>query len=211
MKKILISLFVILISVLSFAQKQNEVRASMGIDFVSVPELKDFLELNYFPDRLSDFSSAVNFSGAYGRMIGDNSQLEAEIGYLLNSYNYPLDNGTYDLSYTLLMPSLLYNFVITGAGYNFKFGGGAGLRLISITEKLPADPNDYNYSSVGYGFILRGNGNTAIAQDVFAHIGADVRYDVIGKPDENAVGNKIGNVNFSSLSFGIRLGISYQF
>jgi hypothetical protein len=211
MKKNLLALFVIILSAFSFAQKQNEVRASMGIDFVSVPELKDFLELNYSPDRLSDFSSAVNFSGAYGRMIGENSQVEAEMGYLLNSYNYPLDNGTYDLTYSLLMPSLLYNFVIIGSGYNFKFGGGAGLRLMSITEKLPADPNNYNYSSVGYGFILRGTGNTAIAQDVYAHIGADVRYDIIGKPDENAVGNKVGNVNFSSLSFGIRLGISYQF
>mgnify|MGYP003438846282 CR=1 FL=1 len=46
MKKILISLFVIVSSVLTVSQTQNEVRASMGIDFVSVPELKDFLELN---------------------------------------------------------------------------------------------------------------------------------------------------------------------
>ncbi|MBK7631612.1 MAG: hypothetical protein IPJ23_13095 [Ignavibacteriales bacterium] len=210
MKKILIPFFVIIISMFSYAQKQNEIRASMGIDFISVPSLKDFLELNYSPDRLSDFSSAVNFSGAYGRMIGDDSQLELELSYLLNSYNYSQDNGTYDLSYAVIMPSLLYNYVIVGKGYNFKFGGGAGLRLLSITEKRPGQ-FDENKSSVGYGFILRAAGNTAIAQDVFAHIGADIRYDVLGKPDESATGNTIGNVNFSSLSFGIRLGISYQF
>lgn len=195
---------------MSFAQKQNEVRASMGIDFVSVPDLKDYLERNY-TDVLSDFSSAVNFSGSYGRMIGETSQLELELGYLLNSYNESSVGGNYDLTYSLLMPSLLYNYVIDGKGYNFKFGGGAGLRLLSITEKLPADPNDYNYSSFGFGFILRGVGNTALSQDVFAHIGADVRYDVIGKPEETTDTNSIGNVNFSSLSFGIRLGISYQF
>ncbi len=210
MKKLVIPFFVFVISILSFAQIQNEFRASMGIDLVSVPELKDFLELNYSPDRLSDFSSAVNFSGAYGRMIGDNNQLELEFGYLINSYNYPEDNGTYDLSYTLIMPSLLYNYIIVGNGYNFKFGGGAGLRFLSITEKQPGQ-FDEKKESFGYGFILRAVGNTAIAQNVFAHIGADIRYDLLGKPDDSATGNKVENVNFNSLSFGIRLGISYQF
>ena len=210
MKKILILFFIIVASAFTLAQKQNEVRASMGIDFISVPKLKDYLELNYSPDRLSDFSSAVNFSGAYGLMMGENNQLELELGYLLNSYNYPQDNGTYDLSYSLLMPSLLYNYVVVGNGYNFKFGGGAGVRLLSITEKQ-AGQFDENNSAFGFGFILRANGNTAIAENVYAHIGADIRYDLIGKPNENVAGNNIGNVEFSALSFGIRLGISYQF
>ncbi len=183
----------------------------MGIDFVSVPDLKDYLERNY-TDVLSDFSSAVNFSGSFGQMIGKTSQLELELGYLLNSYNESSLGGNYDLTYSLLMPSLLYNYVLNGKGYNFKFGLGTGIRILSITEKLPTGQMiDENYSSFGYGFILRAEGNTAIAENVFAHIGADVRYDVIGKPDENAETNSIGNVNFSSLSFGIRLGISYQF
>lgn len=210
MKKIFIPMFIILISFTSFSQKDNEVRASMGIDFVSVPDLKDYLERNY-TEVLSDFSSVVNFSGSFGRMIGETSQLELELGYLLNSYNESSLGGNYDLTYSLLMPSMLYNYVLNGKGYNFKFGLGTGIRILSITEKLPADPNDYDYSSFGFGFILRGVGNTALSEDVFAHIGADVRYDVIGKPDENAGTNSIGNVNFSSLSFGIRLGISYQF
>jgi hypothetical protein len=109
------------------------------------------------------------------------------------------------------MPSLLYNYVLIGTGYNFNFGGGAGLRFLSITEKLPSDPNDYNYSSVGYGLILRAAGNTAIAQDVYAYIGADIRYDILKEPKPSVGGNTIGDVNFSSLSFGVRLGISYQF
>ena len=210
MKKILIPIIVIIISVISFAQNQNEVRASMGIDFVSVPSLKDYLELNY-TDRLSDFSSAVNFSGAYGRMLSESSQLEFELGYFLNSYNAALIDGNYDVTYSILMPSLLYNYVLIGNGYNFKFGGGAGLRILSVNEKLPADPNEYIYSSVGYGFILRGVGNTAIAQDVFAYISADIRYDFIGETEPSTDGNKIGDINFNSLSFGIHLGISYQF
>jgi hypothetical protein len=59
--------------------------------------------------------------------------------------------------------------------------------------------------------ILRAVGNTAISQDVYAYIGADVRYDIIGEPKKSAEGNSLGDVKFSSLSFGVRLGISYQF
>ncbi|HEX9253334.1 MAG TPA: hypothetical protein VF870_13895 [Ignavibacteriaceae bacterium] len=210
MKKIVTTLFVIVISVFSFAQTPNEVRGSMGIDFVSVPDLKNYLEANY-TDILSDFSSAVNFSGSYGRMVGENSQLELELGYILNSYNSTSSLGSYDLTYSILMPSLLYNYVISGSGYNFKFGGGAGVRFLSIDESLPGAGSSDKYSATGYGFILRAVGNTAIAQNVYAHIGADVRYDVLGEPDSSLGENTIGTVNFSTLSFGLRLGISYQF
>jgi len=210
MKKIILLLFVVIISSVSVAQKQNELRASMGIDFVSVPDLKDYLERNY-TDVLADFSSSVNFSADYGRMIGETTQLELELGYLLNSYNESALGGTYDLSYSQIMPSLLYNYVLAGKGYNFKFGGGAGIRLLAITEKLPANPNEYDYSSFGFGFILRGAGNTALAEDVYAHIGADIRYDIVGAAKKSDTENFIGNVSFNSLSFGIRLGISYQF
>jgi hypothetical protein len=73
MKKITIALFVTVISVFSFAQIQNEVRASMGIDFVSVPSLKDYIDqLPY--EQLADFNAAVDFSGSYGRMISESYQ-----------------------------------------------------------------------------------------------------------------------------------------
>lgn len=210
MKSSLTFLIVVVLSAISFAQNPNEVRASMGIDFVSVPKLKNYLEV-INQERLSDFSSAINFSGSYGRMMGPNSQLEIELGYLLNSHNFNLTGGTYDLTYSLIMPSVLYNYVLTGTGYNFKFGCGAGVRVLSITEKLPGDPNNYDYSKIGYGFILRAVGNTSIAENVFAHIGADIRYDVISETSPTIEGNTIGDVNFNSLSVGIRLGISYQF
>lgn len=210
MKKIFILITIIIIANNSFAQKANEVRASMGIDFVSVPSLKDYLEANY-TDLLGTFNSAVNFSGSYGRMISQNTQLEAELSYLLNSYNSSTINGTYDLTYSIVMPSVLYYYVLTGKGYYFKFGGGGGVRFLSVTEKLPADPNDYKYSSTGYGLIISVAGNTALAENVFAHIGLQARYDSIKEPEPNQDPNSIGNVSFNSLSLGVRLGISYQF
>ncbi len=113
------------------------------------------------------------------------------------------------------MPSVLNYYVLNGNGYNFKFGGGAGIRFLSLNESLPGTGSTVNYSSTGFGLILRAEGNTAIAQNVYAHIAADVRYDLNGEPKNNSKNlyNRVlkENVNFSSLSFGIRLGISYQF
>ena len=206
--------FVIVISIFSFAQKQNEVRASMGIDFVSVPSLKDYIDqLPY--EQLADFNTAINFSGSYGRMLSESYQLQFEVGYFLYSFNSSGVDGQYDLTYSLIMPSVLNYYVLNGKGYNFKFGGGAGIRFLSLDESLPGTGSKTNYSSIGYGLILRAEGNTAIAENVYAHIGADVRYDIIGEPKNNGENLKNivlkENVNFNSLSFGIRLGISYQF
>lgn len=214
MKKIVIALSVIFISAFSFAQTENEVRASMGIDFVSIPSLKEYIDqLPY--EELTDFNAAVNFSGSYGRMLSESYQLQAELGYLLYSFTSSGTDGQYDLTYSLIMPSILNYYVLTGKGYNFKFGGGVGVRLLSVDESLPGTGSSENYSSLGYGFILRAEGNTAIAENVFAHIAADVRYDVNGEPENNGQNlyNVVykENVNFNSLSFGIRLGISYQF
>jgi hypothetical protein len=214
MKKILILIFAAVISFISFAQKQNEVRGSMGIDFISVPSLKEYIDqLPY--EQLTDFNSAVNFSGSYGRMLSESFQVQAELGYLLYSFTSSDIDGQYELAYNLVMPSILGYYVINGTGYNFKFGGGAGVRFLSVEESLPGTGSSEEYSSVGYGFILRAEGNTAIAEDVYAYIGADARYDVNGEPANNGENlyNIVykENVNFNSLSFGIRLGISYQF
>lgn len=214
MKKILILIFAAVISFISFAQEQNEVRGSMGIDFISVPSLKEYIDqLPY--EQLTDFNSAVNFSGSYGRMLSESFQVQAELGYLLYSFTSSDIDGQYELAYNLVMPSILGYYVINGTGYNFKFGGGAGVRFLSVEESLPGTGSSEEYSSVGYGFILRAEGNTAIAEDVYAYIGADARYDVNGEPANNGENlyNIVykENVNFNSLSFGIRLGISYQF
>ena len=214
MKKNLILIFATAISFISFAQKQNEVRGSMGIDFISVPSLKEYIDqLPY--EQLTDFNSAVNFSGSYGRMLSESFQLQAELGYLLYSFTSSDIDGQYELAYNLIMPSVLAYYVINGTGYNFKFGGGAGVRFLSVQESLPGTSSSEGYSSIGYGFILRAEGNTAIAEDVYAYIGADARYDVNGEPanDGENLYNVVyqENVNFNSLSFGIRLGISYQF
>jgi len=208
MKKLILLFTFAVITNFSSAQNLNEIRASMGIDFISSPELRDYI-LRY--QDAGDFYSAVNFSGSYGRMLSESFQLEAEFSFLLSSFTGSNEIGNYDLTNTIMMPSVLAFYVLQGEGYNFKFGGGAGLRFLSADEKQQGLNVTDNFTSTGYGIILRAIGNTAIAANVYAHIGADIRYDFLGKPENDILTRPIEDVDFNSLSFGVRLGISYQF
>jgi hypothetical protein len=112
------------------------------------------------------------------------------------------------------MPSVMAYYVLLGTGFNFKFGGGAGPRFVSVTESKKWQGTEDSYSSTGFGGLLRVEGNTALAENVYANIGLDLRYDVNGEP-ENSNGNTLvnnvkgENVNFDTFSLGVKLGISY--
>jgi hypothetical protein len=213
MKKLLILL--LFISYNSFSQN-NEISATMGIDFVSTPSFKDYINQNYTAgEEMSDFSSAVQFTLRYGKMLSPQFMLAGEIGYQIYSYNNFFSLGQYDISANNIMPSIIAYYVSSGDGYFFKFGGGAGLRMIYITEKLPGDANSSDYLASGFGLLLRGEGTTRIDGNLHAHIGADIRYDLAGKPekqDDNLSPNRtFEQVEFNSLIVGVRLGLSYYF
>lgn len=207
--------FLLIFSINSFAQ-DNEVSITMGIDFMSTPSFRDYINQNYADgEEMSDFNSAVQFTIKYGRLLNPNFMLAAEVGYQIYSYNNYFSLGQYDISTNNIMPCILAYYVISGDGYNFKFGGGAGLRLLYITEKLPGDSNPTDYRATGFGLLLRAEGNTRIDGNLYAHIGADIRYDMAGKPEKResdlSSNRTFEEVEFNSLIVGVRLGISYYF
>ncbi|MCL6493220.1 MAG: hypothetical protein K6T54_00425 [Ignavibacterium sp.] len=217
LKNILFALIVLLCQI-SISAQQNQLRVSMGIDFINTPSLIDYINQSNFASdgsQLPTFNTAVNFSGEYGKLLNENFQLSIELAYLLYSYNASNINGRYDISYDLIMPSLLAFYVVSGKGYDFKFGGGAGIRFLSVDETLPASARSDNYTSTGFGAIIRAEGNTLLGGNVYANVITDIRYDINGEPKGN-LGNLRNNVlnenvNFNSLSVGIKLGVSYFF
>jgi hypothetical protein len=190
----------------------------MGINFESTPSLKDYLNFNYSTavnNQIATFNTAINFSGEGDFRAAKNYELGIELAYLYNSFNFSPNGGRYQLSYGVLMPTIVNYYVIDGLGYNFKFGGGLGLRFASINELKEFTQNSNNYSSVGFGILLRALGNTALGSNVYANITGDIRYDLNGTPKNNGnpIQNKIAdsNVNLNSLSVGLNLGITYIF
>lgn len=201
----------------SFSMAQNsELTATMGIDFMSTPSFRDYINQNYTPDEeMRDFNSAVQFTLKYGRMLSSDFMLAGEISYQIYSYNTFFSLGQYDISTGNVMPSLLAYYVLSGDGFNFKLGAGGGLRLIYINEKLPGDANSIDYLATGFGLMLRGEGTTRIDGNLHAHIGADIRYDSAGNPKKQSDGLSVNQsfeqVEFNSLIIGVRLGLSYYF
>lgn len=198
--------------IISTAYPQYEVRAGMGINFGSTPSLKDYINQIAGYQELGSFISSVIFSGEFDYAVSPSYDLGLELGYLLNSVTFSTF-GTYDFSYHIIMPTVTSYYVIRGSGYNFKFGGGAGLRFISANESLPATPSATNYTSTGFGLLLRIAGNTRLSDNVYAFISGDLRYDLNGDlKDWNAHhSSQYNQVNLNTFSAGVGLGITYAF
>jgi hypothetical protein len=216
MKKFIALLIFISINQMAFTQVS--LRGGMGINFISTPALKDYLNDGHFApidNQVATFNTAINFSGEMDFRAAKNYELGVELAYLYNSFSYSPNGGRYELSYGIVMPTIVNYYVIDGQGYNFKFGGGLGLRFASINESPEFAQNSNNYRSVGFGILLRAMGNTALGSDVYANITGDIRYDINGTPKNN--GSPIldptfgNNVNLNSLSVGLSLGITYIF
>jgi hypothetical protein len=191
---------------------QNELRAGMGINFGSTPSLKDYINQVAGYNQLGSFNSAVIFSGEYDRALSQTYELGIEVAYLLNSVTFST-YGTYDFTYHVIMPTVTSYYVIRGDGYNFKFGGGVGLRLVSADESLPATPSATNYTSTGLGFLLRAAGNTRLSGNIYVNISGDLRYDLNGELNgwSDHHSSNYNQVNLDTFSAGVSLGITYMF
>jgi len=210
------ALLFLLMIVPNFSLAQIELKGTMGINFLSFPSVQDYINENFAPSntQLSTFNSAVIFTGEVGKFLSQSFELGIEIPYQIYSYTENVGPGQYELAYNSILPSVMAYYVLLGNGYNVKFGGGAGVRFINVTESKKWQGTEDTFSSVGYGGLIRAEANTALAENVYANIGVDLRYDINGEP-ENSNGNTLvnnvkgENVNFDTFSLGVKLGISY--
>jgi len=211
-------LFILFIIFSEFSLAQIELKGTMGINFLSFPSVQDYINENYAPSggELNTFSSAVIFTGEVGTFLNKSFELCVEIPYQIYSYTENVGPGQYELAYNSVLPSVMAYYVLLGNGYNIKFGGGAGVRFLNVTEGKKWQGTEDTFTSVGFGGLIRAEANTALAENVYANLGFDLRYDINGEP-ENSNGNTLvnnvkgENVNFDTFSLGVKLGISYLF
>ena len=212
MKKILL----LFLMIAGFSYAQIEFKGTMGINFLSFPSLQDYINQTYAPpnSQLSTFNSAVIFTGEAGIFLAKNFELSLEIPYQIYSYTETVGLGQYQLTYNYWLLSVMSYYVLLGEGFNFKFGGGIGPRFTNVSENKKWLGSEDSFSSIGFGGLLRIEGNTALAKNVYANIGFDLRYDFNGEPD-NSSGDKLENtvkgetVNVNTFSLGVKLGVSY--
>ena len=211
MKKI--TLFLLLIISANYSFAQIELKGTMGINFLSIPSMQDYINFSHPDDQLGSFNSAIIFAGEGGYFFTNTSILSVDIAYQLFSYTNVSTSGKYEMVYSLMPISVLGYYVLWGEGYNLKFGGGLGPRFVNVEESLPALGTTDRYTSLGVGFVLRIEGNTLLGGNFFANLGADLRYDINGEPEND--GDKLTNsvydqnVNFNTFALGVKLGVSY--
>lgn len=192
---------------------QWDFSASMGLDFKYASSYRDYINAN-FPsvNRLKSFNSSINFTVEAGYRTSQFFQIGLEYSLAIDSYSTLIGaGGIYDISYLMYRPSILGYYILTGEGYKFKFGGGLGLRFVSLKEDIF---NETKYSSSGFGFLLKSEANTLLSRNLFVLLGLDLRYDLPGDliSDNNKQIINFSNgesVNLNTISIGIKVGITY--
>ena len=192
---------------------QVDISTGMGISYFNAASLFDYINVNFSGgERLQSFSSSVEFFLEGDYTITPEFQIGLEYAYSIYSYNKILGITNYDLSVNFHKPSILAYYVIPGKGYKFKFGGGVGYRIAEATERIG---EEINYTSNGFGLLLRAQGLTTLGDNLYVLLGVDARYDFNGEPSSNNmyIVNTIdnSNVNLNLLSFGFKIGIAYIF
>jgi hypothetical protein len=213
MKKTILLFLLIFVS--NFSLAQIELKGTMGINFLSAPSLQDYINFSHPDDQLGSFNSSIIFALEGGYFLSPNFLISLDGAYQLFSYTNVSTAGKYEIVYYSIPISVLSYYVIGGDGYNIKFGAGVGPRFVNVQESLPGFGTTDNYSSTGFGFIIRVDGNTLLGGGFYANIGAELRYDLNGEPENN--GEKLTNsvynqnVNLDTFALGVKLGISYLF
>lgn len=190
------------------------ISAGMGVNIHNANDIVDRINgSGITTQRVDEFKSGVEFFGAVAIPFAADWLIKAEYVYMLASYslNSGIGAAVSEFTYALHMPSVGIQYILFEAStYNVKAGAGVGYHFGTYEEKFFAS----RYSSQGFGSLLELEGNTALGEDLFAHLGIQTRWDFVGDlKDANGKSPFPNSVQTSMhfFSLGARLGMSYYF
>ena len=192
------------------------IAAGMGVNYHNAQDIVNRINsFNIISQRAPEFKSGVEFFGLVSVPLSVDWVLKAEYVYLLASYNQATQGGfgTAEFSYVVHMPTLIGQYVLYAAGtYNFKVGLGLGYHFGKYKERIVQ--LDAEYTAKGLGSVVELEGNTALGESLYAHLGTQARWEFVGDL-KNASGNSpTGSTTATTLHFfsvGARLGMTYYF
>jgi hypothetical protein len=187
----------------------------MGVEYLSAPNVVDFVNASigaYTRQRVPEFKSAVQFFGALSYPLAADWVLKAEYVYLLGSYNPDIPSIPTEFTLTVNIPSVIIQYVLWDEGlYNLKMGAGLGYHFASLTTKYLTV--DDQLSGSGVGGLVEVEANTPFGEHLFAYLGADLRWEMIGTmtSSQNSQVVRLVLPNMHAFGIGARLGLSYYF
>ena len=190
--------------------------AGMGVEYASYSDVTSLINATLTPGgAASGFKSAVEFFGAFALPLSDLWLLKLEYAHTLASWSPEGPYGPASISVTLDMPSLIFQYLLVDRGvYNVKVGAGGGYHFGSMEEKYSYLNN--TYTGKGPGMVLEIEANTAFGDHLFAFLGANIRWELIGAISDGSgtspgVGSGGSGVTLHSFGAGARLGACYLF
>jgi hypothetical protein len=191
------------------------VSGGMGINATSFNDLTNYINAGFVVDpvdRVSEFTSTVEFFLSADGLIRSNFSLGADYSYSLNSYTIRGYSGTTDFQYSVHTPLLSGSYVVFGPQYHLKFGGAAGLSFMRFEQKLPFDTKSELYKGSGFAGMLNAIGHTPFGGNLYGYIGLTFRFGIIGDI-RNDAGEPLAfperSINMDYISFGVRFGLTY--
>ncbi len=186
------------------------ISAGMGANFHNAQDIVNLMNSNsLITKRVDDFQSGVEFFGAFSVPLSSDWEMKVEYVYLMASYSEATPYGNAEFTYSVHMPTLIGQYVLHAEQtYNIKAGVGFGYHFGAYSQKYSLV--DGTYRASGMGALIELEGNTALGEDVFAHLGTQIRWDFVGDL-KNAAGNSPGGTFTTSLHFfsvGARLGVT---
>jgi len=191
------------------------VSGGMGVSYLSAHDLVNLV--NATPGttaRQGEFSSVVEFFGSASIPLSGPWELKVDYAYMMGSYTVQGLLGQTEYSYGAHMPSVLVQYAVIQQGvYNIKAGLGPGFYFGSLTQRDGGSGSDFRGS--GPGLLLDLEANTALGEDLFAYLGALVRWSGIGAlTADNGAAPPASPTSETTLQFfglGARLGLTYYF
>jgi hypothetical protein len=192
----------------------------MGIDLHSATSVVNYINLMGQPrldEKVSDFSSAVEFYAVPEVQVSHDWSVGLEYSLLIKSYAIDDRSGfsRSDFSYQIHMPTLLLHRLILGEGYRVKVGGGIGYHFANFTQSFPTVGSQETLSADGFGMKLDAIGNTKFDETFYGSIGVDLRWDFEGTLKRSpgapvAANNSTPLPKMSFFSAGLKFGITFQ-
>jgi hypothetical protein len=190
--------------------------AGMGVSYVSPGDVVDLINAaTGQTQRTPTFTAGVEFFGACSVPVAADWAVKVEYAYLLAGYNVSTPYGPAEYTISAHMPTLFLQYILLDRGiYNVKIGAGAGYHVGSLETNVYG--SDIRYSGKGIGVAIDLDAATAFGEDLYAYLGADMRWELIGaltdaagdSPGKTASG---GQPALHLFGIGARLGFTYYF
>jgi hypothetical protein len=187
----------------------------MGVSAVAPWDVVDIVtSLRSDRQETPVFTAGVEFFGGVTVPAGGPWAVRVEYGYQRISYGVDSFLGRTELEVSTHLPSVALLWTpLSGDQYLFRCGGGAGYHWGSLDRHERG--SDARWTAHGPGFVLLVEGATGLGDNLFAYLGASLRWEALGDLQNNGGTSPAGvalpgPLKLSMGAAGVRLGLAYM-